>query len=139
MFFYLLICCPWANFNPFKTEAVIICSANQWTGSYMITASVLKGLSHCRGGSLFNQMLKLRFGDFLLNFADLRYVLIFFVVLLLLTPCLVVAVQPCMKGIPIKKKFCKHTHHELKMLNYFTCSPFQLDLLRCSAKYPLQT
>ena len=29
-------------FNPFMTEAVII--ANQWTGFYMITASVMKGL-----------------------------------------------------------------------------------------------
>ena len=30
-------------FNPFMTEAVI-CSANQWTGFYMITACVMKGL-----------------------------------------------------------------------------------------------
>ena len=33
--------------NPFMTEAVIvtvICSANQCTGFYMITASVMKGL-----------------------------------------------------------------------------------------------
>ena len=27
------------------TEVAIICSANQWTGFYMITASVMKGLS----------------------------------------------------------------------------------------------
>ena len=31
-------------FNPFMTEAVI-CSANQWTGFYMITAYVMKGLN----------------------------------------------------------------------------------------------
>ena len=32
--------------NHFMTEAVIIlCGANQWTGFYMITASVMKGLS----------------------------------------------------------------------------------------------
>ena len=31
--------------NPFKTEANQC--ANQWTGFYMITASVLKGLSTC--------------------------------------------------------------------------------------------
>ena len=32
-------------FNPFKTEAVIIKKPNQWTGFYMITASVMKGLN----------------------------------------------------------------------------------------------
>ena len=32
-------------FNSFMTEAVIICSANQWTGFYMITASAMKELS----------------------------------------------------------------------------------------------
>ena len=31
-------------FNPFMTEAVIICSTNQWTGFYMITASIMKEL-----------------------------------------------------------------------------------------------
>ena len=31
------------SFNPFMTGAVI-CSANQWTGFYMITALVMKGL-----------------------------------------------------------------------------------------------
>ena len=31
-------------FNSFMTEAVIICSANQWTGFYMITASIMKEL-----------------------------------------------------------------------------------------------
>ena len=30
--------------NSFMTEVVIICSANQWTGFYMITASVMKEL-----------------------------------------------------------------------------------------------
>ena len=32
-------------FNSFMTETVIICSANQWTGFYMITASAMKELS----------------------------------------------------------------------------------------------
>ena len=32
-------------FNPFKTEAVVIKKPNQWTGFYMITASVMKGLN----------------------------------------------------------------------------------------------
>ena len=30
--------------NSFMTKAVIICRANQWTGFYMITASVVKDL-----------------------------------------------------------------------------------------------
>ena len=34
-----------SNINSFMTEAVIICSANQWTGFYMITVPVMKELS----------------------------------------------------------------------------------------------
>ena len=34
-----------SNINPFMTQAVVICGAYQWTGFYMITASVMKGLS----------------------------------------------------------------------------------------------
>ena len=37
---------------------------------------------------------------------DFLYALIFFVFLFLVTPCLVVAVQPCMEWIPILKKVC---------------------------------
>ena len=32
----------------FKVLSLTLCSANQWTGFYMITASVLKGLTHFR-------------------------------------------------------------------------------------------
>ena len=32
-------------FNSFMTEAVIIKKSNQWTGFYMITASVMKELN----------------------------------------------------------------------------------------------
>ena len=35
---------------------------------------------------------------------DFLYAVTFFVLLFLVTPCLVVAVQPCMEWIPIKKK-----------------------------------
>ena len=38
-----------SSFNPFMTEADIIQKPvqNQWTGFYMISASVMKGLKQC--------------------------------------------------------------------------------------------
>ena len=43
-FIFTLLCGASKGFNPFMTDAVIKCGANQWTGFYMIAASVMKGL-----------------------------------------------------------------------------------------------
>ena len=58
----------YVQFNPFMTEAVyhietspLICSENQWTGFYMITAPVMKGLSRVSNGSTYYLKLYFRF------------------------------------------------------------------------------
>ena len=75
--------------SSFKMLRLTFCSKLE-RGSYII--SIAKGASKKIGALI---------GSFQRDFLD---TLIFYVLLFLVTPCLIVAVQPCMEWIPSKKK-----------------------------------